>query len=100
MSSATVLGGVAGEGSAGAAETVIECDRRGKCCEAGEQAHAEVLQGARAMALEREHVLAGLEDRLDPLADGRKARAVAGLILAPGTHDLSVEAGELCFEVF
>ena len=48
MSSATVSGGVAGEGSAGAAELVVECDAGGECCEAGGEADAEVLQGAGA----------------------------------------------------
>jgi hypothetical protein len=82
MGSATVLGGVAGEGAAGASEAVVECDGGGECCEAGEESDAEVLEGAGAVALECEDVLAGPEDALDSLADGREVGAFAGLILA------------------
>src|SRR5450759_1064103 len=99
MSSATALRGVAGEGSAGAAEVVVECYAGGECCEAAGEADAEVIQGAGAVTLEREDVLAGPEDRLDALADRREVRATAGLVLAPGTHDPRVEVGEFGFEV-
>src|SRR5487761_1174760 len=99
MSSATTLRGVAGQGSAGAAELVVECDAGGECCEAAGEANAEVLQGAGAVALEREDVLAGPEDRLDALAYRREVRSVAGLVLAPRTHDGRVEGGEFGFEV-
>src|ERR1700677_197474 len=99
MSCATVLGGVGGEGSAGAAEAVVECDGGGECGEAGEQPHAEVSEGAGAVTLEREEVLAGLKDRLDPLADRREVWAAATLVFAPGAHDLGVEFGEFGLEV-
>src|ERR1035441_156761 len=98
MSSAMVSGGVGGEGSAGAVEAVVERDGGGECGEAREQAHAEGLEGACAVTLEGEDVLAGPEDRLDPLTDRREVRAAAALVFAPRTHDLSVEAGELCLE--
>src|SRR5207302_7366759 len=100
MSSATVLGGVAGEAAGWASEAVVECDSGSECGEACEQSYAQVGEGAGAVALEREQVLAGLEDRLDPLADRREVRAAPALVFAPRAHDLSVEAGELCLEVF
>jgi hypothetical protein len=99
MSSATVSGGVGGEGSAGAAEAVVECDGGGERGEAGEQAHAEVLQGAGAVTLEGEDVLAGLEDRLDALADRGEMGAATVLVFSPGAHDLSVESREFGLEV-
>src|SRR5438445_805412 len=100
MSSATVLGGVAGEAAGWASEAVVECDSGSECGEACEQSYAEVGEGAGAVALEGEDVLAGLEDRLDPLADRREVRAAAALVLAPGADDARVEARELRFEVF
>src|SRR4029077_15505600 len=99
MSSATVSGDVVGEAAGWAAEAVIECDGGGECGEAGEQAHAEVLQGARAVTLEGKDVLAGLEDRLDPLADVREVGAAAALVFAARTHDLGVEVREFGLEV-
>src|SRR5271156_4078061 len=99
MSSATVLCGVGGEGSAGAAEAVVECDGGGERGEAGEQPHAKVLQGAGAVTLQGEDVLAGLEDRLDPLADWREMGAAPWLVFSPRAHDLGVEAREVGFEV-
>jgi len=62
MSSATGSGGVAGEGAGGAAEAVVEGDGGGKRGEARGQADAQVLQGARAVALEGEDVFGGPVD--------------------------------------
>lgn len=76
--SATVSGGVAGQGAAGAPQTVVECYCGSECCEAGEQSHTEVLQGAGAVMLEREDVLAGPEDRAATNSD-YQGRARVGL---------------------
>src|SRR6267154_468410 len=100
MSSATVLGGVVGEAAAGAAELVVESDGCGECGEAGAEARAEIAQCAGAVTLKRQDVLAGREDRLDPLTDWLEVRSVAGLVLASWPHDHGVERGQLSLEVF
>jgi hypothetical protein len=69
MSSATGSGGVAGEGAAGTAESVVEgdcgCERHEACGEPD----AEVLEGAGAVAFEGEDVFGSPVDRFDTLAD-------------------------------
>ena len=82
MTSAAWLCGVGDEAAAGAAEFVVEHDRGGEGGEAGAQADAEVSVCAGAVALEREDVLEGPEDRLDPLADRRQMRPAARLVFA------------------
>src|SRR6185437_1428058 len=99
MSSATVSGGVAGEGAGGAAEVVVECDCGGERCEACGEADAEVLKGAGAVSLEREDVLAGPEDTLDALTYWREVRLAPRLVFAARTHDPRVEVGEFGLEV-
>lgn len=42
---------------------------------------------------------AGLEDRLDPLADRGEVRTVAELILALGAHDRGIQGGKVFFEL-
>ena len=100
MSGATVSGGVAGEGSAWAAELVVECDRGGECCEACGEADTEVLQGASAVTLEGEDVLAGPEDALDALAYRCEVRTAPGLVLRRGRMIFASRVGEFSFEVF
>src|SRR5919106_4570949 len=99
MSSATQLCGVGREAAGWEAELVVEHHGRGERGEAGAQADAKVGQGAGAVALEREDVLAGLKDRLDSLADRRQVRPAALLVLAAGAHDRRLELGELGLEV-
>src|SRR5438128_6452447 len=99
MSSATRLCGVGGEVAAGEAELVVEHDRGGQCGEPGAQSDPEVSEGAGAVALEREDVLAGLEDRFDPLADRRQVRSASCLVLAAGSHDRGFECREFGLEV-
>src|ERR1700679_441805 len=99
MSSATVSGCVGGVGSAGVAEALVQRDGGSEGREAGEQAHTKVLQGAGAVTLEGEDVLAGLEDRLDPLTDRREVRAGPWLVFAAGAHDARVELGEFGLQV-
>src|SRR5664279_6622907 len=98
MTCATGLRGVVDQGAAGAAELVVEHDGGGERREPGAQADAEVVQGSSAVSFEGEDVLAGLEDRLDPLADRCEMRALAGLVFASGAQDRRVELGELGLE--
>src|SRR3989442_11450231 len=84
MVSATELGGVAGEAAGWAAEAMVERDRGGERCESGGEADAKVLECAGAVTFEGEDVLAGLEDRLDPLADRREVWAAARFVSAAG----------------
>src|SRR5512144_1459711 len=99
MSSATALRRIAGDRAAGATEAVVERDGGGERGEAAGEPDAQIVECARAVALEREDVLAGVEDRLDALAQRRQVRAAAALILAAGAHDRRVELGELGLEV-
>jgi hypothetical protein len=63
---------------------VVEHDCGGERGEAGEEAYAEVSECASAVALEREDVFAGPEDRFDPLADRREVRVIALVLVAAG----------------
>jgi hypothetical protein len=45
---------------------------------------SEVGEGSGSVALEREAVFAGLEDRFDALADRGEVQLVVGLVLAGG----------------
>src|SRR2546423_2881392 len=82
MSSSTGLGGVVGEGAWWAAEAVVESNCGGECEEADLDAGGEAVEGAGAVAFEGEEVFAGLEDRLDPLADRCQVWSAGGLGLA------------------
>ena len=96
----TDLGDVAGEGSAGGRpRRWLSAIARRECGEAGEQAHAEVFQGASAVTLKGEDVLAGLEDRLDPLTGRREVGAAAALVFALRAHDARVEPREFGLDV-
>src|SRR6266487_3524022 len=99
MSSSTGSGGVLSEGAAGEAESVVERDGGGEREEAARQAGAEAVQGAGAVALEREDVLGGPVDRLDPLADRGEVQSLAGLVLASRALDRGVHGGEVGFEL-
>jgi len=59
--------------------------------QADADAHAQVAQGARAVAFEAEDAFGGLDDRLDPLADAGDHRCLAGFVLAVGAHDRGAE---------
>ena len=69
----------------------------------GEQTQAdprtEAREGSGTMALEAELTLAGLKDRLDPLAH-RPARSEApGLVLSIGTQEASAQRGDELLEL-
>src|SRR5918998_3979380 len=81
------LRAVVDECTAGASELVVKGDRGGQAAEAREDAFAQSRERAGAVAFEREQVLAGPEDRFDPLADRRQMRAAAGLVGAARSDD-------------
>src|SRR3954447_19486376 len=99
MSSATGSGDVLGQRAAWESEAVVESDGRGEREEAAGEAGSEAVQGAGAVAFEREDVLGGPVDRLDPLADRCQVQPLAGLVLAARAMDAGVQGGELGLEL-
>src|SRR5271165_3032422 len=90
---------VVGKCAAGAGELVVECDGGGKAEEALKDPLAQAGQSPRAVTFEGEDVLAGPEDRLDPLADRCEVRAAPALVLASGPDDGGVHLGEMAGEL-
>src|SRR5215210_6187494 len=78
------LGVVGGEVARRASEAVVERDRGGQGQELGGQAGAQGVQFAGAVVFEAEHLLGGLEDALDALADRGQVRSPAGFVFAAG----------------
>ena len=99
MVDSTGSGDIVDECAAGAAELVVERDAGGEAEEALEDAFFDPLEGAGAVAFERQEVFAGPEDRLDPLPDWRKVRALPGFVFAAGTDDRGVEVADCLGEV-
>ena len=99
MSSSTVSGDVVDEGSAGSAESVVECDGCGEGEEACVDAGSEAVEGAGSVAFEGEQVSAGLEDRFDSLSDRGEFRPSAGFVFAAGPADGGVELVGGVFEL-
>src|SRR5437762_607079 len=93
MSCSTRSGDVVGERAWWSAESVVEADRCGEREEPCADAGSEAVQGAGAVAFEGEQVFAGLEDRLDPLADRREVRPAGAFVLAVWPDDRRVELG-------
>ena len=85
-STPTASGAVVDKGTTGSSQPVVEADASCEAEEAREEALTQPGDGARPVALEGEEVLAGPEDRLDALADGRQVRPAAGLVLAPVSY--------------
>ena len=82
------MSGVVGdEAAGGAAEVVVERDCGCECEQALADACSEAVEGAGAVAFEREEVFAGPEDALDSLTDRGQVRPAAGLVLAAGADD-------------
>jgi hypothetical protein len=73
-------------------QPVVEADAGGQAEETLQDALAQSGRSAHAVTLECEQVLAGPEDRLDPLADRRQVRAPAALVGALGAHHEYAEA--------
>src|SRR5579862_21429 len=99
MSSSTVSGGVGGEGAWWSAEAVVEADCGCEREEAAADAGAGAVQGAGAVAFERQEVFAGLEDRFDPLSDWREVWAGSWFVAAGGPDDGDRERGGLLLEL-
>src|SRR5450759_2148424 len=93
-STPTASGAVVDKGTARPPPPVVEADAGRQAEEARQDALTQAGHGTRPVALEGEQVLAGPEDRLDALADGRQVRAVAGFILARRAHDEGAHLGD------
>ena len=78
---------------------MVERDGGRERGEPGGKSDAEVVEGARAVALEGEDVLAGLEDRFDPLADRREVWDASSLVFAAWSHDRRFQRGQFGLEV-
>src|SRR6188474_27286 len=91
MVDSTPSGDVVDQGATRTPEPVVERDACGQCQEALGDASTQVVQGASAMALEGEDVLAGPKDRLDSLSDRSEVNAVVGLVLSGRPEDRCVE---------
>src|SRR5450755_1123391 len=89
------LGAVVDKGTAGSSELVVEGDGGSQAAEAGQDAFAEALEGAGAVAFEGQDVFGGPEDRFDALADRGQVWAVTGLVGAAGTDDHRVALGDV-----
>src|SRR6476659_2002693 len=91
MVDSTPSGDVVDQSAARTPEPVVESDACGQREEALGDASAQVVEGASAVALQGEDVLAGPEDRLDPLPDRGEMDAVVGLVLARGADERGAE---------
>src|SRR5450756_532489 len=69
----------------------VEADAGREAEEARQDALAQPGHGTGPVALQGEQLLAGPEDRLDALADGRQVRALAGFVLARRAHDAGAQ---------
>src|SRR3954451_13155213 len=98
MSSSTWLGGEVGQGAAGPAEVVVECDRCGHREEPAGDAGSERVEGAGAVAFEGEDVFGGPEDAFDALADRREVRSGAGFGFAVRAQDQGADFANAGFE--
>src|SRR6185369_6565047 len=87
MSSSAVSGGVGDEAAGGAVELVVEGDAGCEGEEALKDACPETVEGAGAVAFEREEVFERLEDRFDALADWGEVWSLAGLVSAARADD-------------
>ena len=99
MVDATGSGDIVDQCAGRASELVVEGDAGGEGEEALEDAFAEAVEGAGAVAFEGEEVFARPEDRLDSLPDRREVWALTGLVSAARTHDRGVEGADGAGEV-
>src|SRR5215204_541773 len=96
MVDSTPSGDIVDQGATRTTEPVVERNACGQCQEALGNASTQVVEGASAVALEGEDVLAGPEDRLHPLADRREVNGTVGLVLASRSHDRGAKACDRC----
>src|SRR3954447_1227133 len=91
---------VSGEVAAWVTDVVVVDESGGE----GEQpqcdADADAGHGAAAVVFERELVLAGPDDRFDPLADGTERAVATRLVVAVGPQEAGAEAGHVRLERF
>jgi len=92
-STPTPSGAVVDESTARSSQPVVEADAGREAEEALQYTLTQSGHGAGPVALQGEQVLAGPEDRLDALADGRQVRAAAGLVGALGARHGGAEGG-------
>jgi hypothetical protein len=78
---------------------MVENDRGSQAAEPGQDAFAEALEGAGAVAFEGEDVFGGPEDRFDALTDRREVRSLTGLVFAARAHDGGLAPGDLVCEL-
>ena len=78
---------------------MVEGDGGGEGEEAAADPCSETVEAAGAVAFEGEDVLAGLEDRFDPLSDRCQVRPLSGFVFAAGAADGGVEVGGGVFEL-
>jgi hypothetical protein len=94
---------VINERPAGTAQLVVEADAGRQTQEALQYALPKASQRAGSVTLESKDILAGPEDRFDPLADGCQVRTLPGFIRALGPHHACPQAldpsGELSAHV-
>src|SRR5215203_1599485 len=83
-STACWSGVVGGEVARSASEAVVEGDGGGQGQELGGQACAQGVQFPGAVVFEAEHLLGGLKDALDALADRGQVRSAAGFVWRRG----------------
>src|ERR1700724_2715051 len=99
MLDSTPSGDVVDQSAARTPEPVVERDTCGQRQKALGDADAQVVKGAGAVALEGEDVLAGPEDRLDPLADRSEMQGAVGLVFSSRPEDRGVEVSDRLGEV-
>src|SRR5436190_18470745 len=80
-------------------EPPVDVDPCGERQHPGGDSGPQAVDRARPVAIEGEQVLAGLEDRLDPLSDRGEVGTAAGLVTAPGPKQRSADPGDLGLEV-
>src|SRR5438046_1161388 len=97
MTNSTGSGKERDQGAGRSPEPPVDVDPRGERQHPGGDPGPQAIDRARPVALEGEQVLAGLEDRLDPLSDRGEVGAAAGLVAAPKQR--SADPGDLGLEV-
>jgi hypothetical protein len=86
MIDSTTLRAIVDQRSAASSQLVVEADAGSQAEKALKDTHSKARQSAGTVAFKGEQILAGPEDGLDPLADGRKMRTLAGFVPAVGSN--------------
>src|ERR1700682_828224 len=91
MIDSTGSGAVVDQRAAWPAKLMVQSDGGSETEQSLQDALAGPRRGPCDVAFEGEDVLAGPEDRLDPLADRREVWTAPGLVLAAGSDDRGVQ---------